>query len=183
MLLQADAKALEWVCATYLSQDQTAAKEIWDGTDQHTDNQLRFGLPSRLIAKTFVFRLIYGGSAYSYANDTNFTDVSRSESFWQNVIDEFYNKYQGLGQWHKDIVAKIAGPEATELIELFCKLKRPSTLAEALKNDTKIVDTIDGHTVELTESQLNSLCAIEAANLREQNELKNWPAFEKYLKR
>ena len=105
MLLQADAKALEWVCAAYLSQDQTAIKEIRDGTDQHSDNQLRFGLPSRLIAKTFVFRLIYGGSAYSYANDTNFTDVSTSESFWQNVIDEFYNKYTGLEEWHKKIVA------------------------------------------------------------------------------
>jgi len=106
MLLQADAKALEWVCATYLSQDLIAIQEIRDGTDQHADNQLRFGLPSRLIAKTFVFRLIYGGSAYSYANDNNFTDVSNSESFWQNVIDEFYSKYKGLGQWHKDIVAK-----------------------------------------------------------------------------
>lgn len=106
MLLQADAKALEWVCASYLSQDKVAYNEIWNNVDQHTDNQTRFGLPSRLIAKTFVFRLIYGGSAYSYANDTNFTDVSNSESFWQNVIDEFYNKYTGLGQWHKDIVAK-----------------------------------------------------------------------------
>ena len=92
-------------------------------------------------------------------------------------------KHQTVSFEHKDIVAKIAGPEATELIELFCKLKRPKTLAEALKNETRIVETIDGHTVELIESQLNSLCAIEAANLREQNELKNWPAFEKYLKR
>ena len=105
MLLQADAKALEWVCASYLSQDKVAYDEIWNNVDQHTDNQTRFGLPSRLIAKTFVFRLIYGGSAYSYANDTNFTDVSNSESFWQNVIDEFYSKYTGLGEWHKKIVA------------------------------------------------------------------------------
>ena len=28
MLLQADAKALEWVCAAYLSQDPIAIKEI-----------------------------------------------------------------------------------------------------------------------------------------------------------
>jgi DNA polymerase I-like protein with 3'-5' exonuclease and polymerase domains len=105
MLLQADAKALEWVCASYLSKDKIAYDEIWNNVDQHTDNQNRFGLPSRLIAKTFVFRLIYGGSAYSYANDNNFTDVSTSESFWQNVIDEFYTKYKGLGQWHKEIVA------------------------------------------------------------------------------
>lgn len=107
MLLQADAKALEWVCASYLSQDKTAYEEIWNNIDQHTDNQNRFGLPSRLIAKTFVFRLIYGGSAYSYANDPNFTNVSKSESFWQEVIDAFYQKYSGLAKWHKDVVASV----------------------------------------------------------------------------
>ena len=89
MLLQADAKQLEWVGATYLSQDKTALDEIWASVDQHADNQERFGLPSRLIAKTFVFRLIYGGSSYSYANDPNFRDIG-NETFWQNVIDEFY---------------------------------------------------------------------------------------------
>ena len=102
MLLQADAKALEWVCATYLSQDPVAYKEIWDNADQHTDNQQRFGLPSRLIAKTFVFRLIYGGSAYSYANDPNFKDIG-GEKYWQDVIDQFYEKYAGLGEWHRRI--------------------------------------------------------------------------------
>ena len=72
MLLNADAKQLEWICAAYLSQDKVAIKEILGQIDQHKDNQKRFGLPSRLIAKTFVFRLIYGGGAYSYANDPNF---------------------------------------------------------------------------------------------------------------
>ena len=100
MLIQGDASALEWRCASFLSQDKQAFDEIWNDVDQHTDNQNRFGLPSRLIAKTFVFRLIYGGSAYSYANDPNFTEVSKSEKFWQKVIDEFYSKYQGLHQWH-----------------------------------------------------------------------------------
>lgn len=103
MLLQADAKQLEWVGATFLSQDATALKEIWDEVDQHADNQARFGLPSRLIAKTFVFRLIYGGSAFSYANDNNFKDIG-NEDFWQYVIEQFYSKYTGLAQWHKDIV-------------------------------------------------------------------------------
>lgn len=104
MLIQGDASALEWRCAAYLSQDQIAMKEIYDNIDQHTDNQLRFGLPSRLIAKTFVFRLIYGGSAYSYANDPNFAEVSKSEKFWQGVIDEFYNKYKGLHKWHTKLM-------------------------------------------------------------------------------
>jgi len=103
MLLQADAKQLEWVGATYLSQDQTALKEIWESVDQHADNQERFGLPSRLVAKTFVFRLIYGGSAYSYANDPNFKDIG-NEKFWQGVIDQFYTKYKGLRDWHTKIL-------------------------------------------------------------------------------
>ena len=105
MLLQADAKQLEWVGATYLSQDKVATQEIWDGVDQHADNQDRFGLPSRLIAKTFVFRLIYGGSAYSYAHDPNFRDIG-NEKFWQKIIDKFYKKYEGLQKWHDTIVFK-----------------------------------------------------------------------------
>lgn len=104
MIINADAKGLEWVGGTYLSQDKVAFDEIWAGVDQHTLNQEAFGLPSRLIAKTFVFRLMYGGSAYSYANDTNFTDVSNKEKFWQEVIDAFYNKYKGMAQWHKAII-------------------------------------------------------------------------------
>ena len=102
MLLNADAKALEWVCAAYLSQDKVAMNEIHNQVDQHTDNQARFGLPSRLIAKTFVFRLIYGGSAYSYALDHNFKDIG-DERFWDDVIKQFYKKYTGLGDWHEEI--------------------------------------------------------------------------------
>jgi len=105
MLLQADAKQLEWVGATFLSQDQVAIDEIWNEVDQHSDNQTRFGLPSRLIAKTFVFRLIYGGSAFSYANDPNFKDIG-NEDFWQFVIDQFYSKYTGLKKWHDSIYAE-----------------------------------------------------------------------------
>jgi DNA polymerase I-like protein with 3'-5' exonuclease and polymerase domains len=105
MLLQADAKQLEWVGAAYLSQDNLAIEEIWNGTDMHSDNQTRFGLPSRLIAKTFVFRLIYGGSAYSYANDPNFREIG-NETYWQSIIDQFYNKYTKLKEWHDEIVFK-----------------------------------------------------------------------------
>lgn len=103
MLLQADAKQLEWVGATFFSQDPVALEEIWNEVDQHADNQARFNLPSRLIAKTFVFRLIYGGSAYSYANDPNFKDIG-NEDFWQGIIDQFYTKYKALYKWHTDIV-------------------------------------------------------------------------------
>jgi hypothetical protein len=45
MLLQADAKQLEWVGAAYLSQDDLAIQEIWDGTDMHSDNQKGLDYP------------------------------------------------------------------------------------------------------------------------------------------
>lgn len=104
MLVNVDGKAIEWLGCAYLSQDKTAIAEITEGIDQHSVNQERFGLPSRLIAKTFVFRLIYGGQAYSYANDPDFTEVSTSEKFWQGVIDEFYTKYTGIATWHTNLI-------------------------------------------------------------------------------
>lgn len=100
MIVNGDARALEWVAGTFLSQDRVALQEIKDRVDQHTLNMNAFRLPSRLIAKTFVFRLIYGGQAYSYANDPDFTHVSTSEKFWNRVIDAFYEKYQGWASWH-----------------------------------------------------------------------------------
>src|SRR4030042_1944467 len=107
MIIQGDAKSLEWVLGSYLSKDKVAYQEIFDGIDMHTSNQVAFGLPSRLIAKVFVFRLMYGGSAYSYAHDPDFTDVSKSEKYWQNVIDKFYSKYKGLAKWHTQIVQEV----------------------------------------------------------------------------
>ena len=65
MLIQADAKALEWWTAVWLSQDKTGMNEILNGLDLHTENQKAFGLPSRLIAKKYLFRTIYRGSAYA----------------------------------------------------------------------------------------------------------------------
>ena len=67
-------------------------------------NQARFNLPERVLAKTFVFRLIYGGQAYSYAHDPAFTHVSKSQKYWQEIIDEFYAKYKGMAQWHVRLV-------------------------------------------------------------------------------
>jgi hypothetical protein len=84
---------------------------------------------------------------------------------------------------HRDIVAKIIGKEALELVELFRDIKRPETLEQAVKNKVLTVETNDGKTITLTESQLNNLCAIEAANLSDQKGLKNWPNISNFLKR
>ena len=102
---------MEVVVAAELSGDPVLKQEIIDKVDIHDANRARFklgeGKPGRLIAKIFKFRLIYGGSAYSYANDPDFTGVSSSTKFWQNVIDEYYNKYKGIKAWH-DLIIELA---------------------------------------------------------------------------
>ena len=107
MLIDADFKGLEILCAAYLSQDKVLIDELRKGVDIHTDNQARLGLPSRLVAKVFVFRLIYGGSAFSYGHDPDFAHISISELYWQRAIDKFYNKYKGLHRWHISLVQEV----------------------------------------------------------------------------
>jgi DNA polymerase-1 len=105
MLINADVKGLEVVVAAQLSGDSVLGKEILDKEDIHGNNQVAFNLgegdAGRLVAKIFKFRLIYGGSAYSYAHDADFMGVSTSERFWQDVIDRYYTKYSGIADWHK----------------------------------------------------------------------------------
>jgi len=104
MIVNSDAKALEVNCAAYLSQDPILLEEVRSGFDMHSHNQKMLGLPTRLIAKTFVFRLVYGGSAYAYSIDADFTQCNFSAKKWQSIIDKFYDKYKGLYAWHIKIV-------------------------------------------------------------------------------
>ncbi len=108
MLVNADVKGLEVVVAAQLSGDVVLGAEIKDKVDIHDGNRLAFGLgegkSGRLIAKIFKFRLIYGGSAFSYAHDSDFRGVSTSVEFWQDVIDKYYTKYYGIKQWHERIL-------------------------------------------------------------------------------
>jgi DNA polymerase I-like protein with 3'-5' exonuclease and polymerase domains len=122
MLMQADAAALELRVAAFLSQDPVMIQELVDEVDLHTNNKDRFGLPDRLTAKKFGFRLLYGGSAYSYANDPDFTFVSTSEKFWQKVIDAYYEKYDGIKRWHVRLLreavetGKVISPTGREYV-------------------------------------------------------------------
>ena len=100
MIVNVDASALEINVAAFLSQDPILMREIWNGEDLHTSNQIAFGLPERLIAKILNFRILYGGSAWSFAHDPDFTSVSTKESYWQDAIDAYYSKYKGIHKWH-----------------------------------------------------------------------------------
>jgi DNA polymerase I-like protein with 3'-5' exonuclease and polymerase domains len=112
---------LEWRVAVELSQDKVGIEELLNKFDAHSDNQRRFKFPGweyigidkdkaavgRMVAKKYLFKLIFGATAYSYVEDVELNFVSKSEKFWQGVIDETYNKYKGLAKWHKDIVQDV----------------------------------------------------------------------------
>jgi len=61
-IVNVDAKSLEWATYLFLSQDPVGMEEWYsvchDPTkhDIHKANQMAFNLPSRLIAKVFLFR-------------------------------------------------------------------------------------------------------------------------------
>lgn len=104
MLLKVDAKALEWRSYVELSGDPVGLKEIQNNEDVHTNNQSRFGLPSRLISKVFLFRWIYRGSAWAYANDNNFKDTSSDPVFWEDVIKKANDKYKVLITYQDNLI-------------------------------------------------------------------------------
>jgi len=89
--------------AVSLSQDPVGIKEILGGEDTHSKNQEAFQLPSRLIAKIFLFRTIFRGSGWAFANDNDFKHVSDSPEFWNEKNAQFYKKYAGLDKWHHSL--------------------------------------------------------------------------------
>lgn len=110
MIVNVDAKALEWCTELFLSQDKVGIEE-WQGViddptknDIHKANQTAFNLPSRLVAKVFLFRWIYRGTAYAYSMDNDFKGVSKKVDFWQDVIDKYYLKYNGIFDFHMRII-------------------------------------------------------------------------------
>jgi DNA polymerase I-like protein with 3'-5' exonuclease and polymerase domains len=107
VFVELDFVQLEICVAAVLSQDPVLLKELQDGVDIHSNNQHAFKLPDRLTAKKFVFRLLYGGSAYSYANDPEFNHISKTKRYWQKVIDRFYDKYTGIKKWHTGLIENV----------------------------------------------------------------------------
>lgn len=110
MLLQCDASQLqlEWRVALELSNEQVGIAEIINGEDTHANNQKAFDLPSRLIAKIFLFRTIFRGSGWAFANDPDFLHVSSNAKFWDDLNEKFYKKYASLDKKHKEWMALVS---------------------------------------------------------------------------
>lgn len=101
MLVQCDASQLEWRTILQLAQDEVGIKEVLEKQDAHSLNQAAMNLPSRLIAKIFLFRTIFRGSGWSFANDPDFMHVSTDPKFWDLKNEQFFQKYFGIDQCHK----------------------------------------------------------------------------------
>jgi len=118
MLINADASQLEWRVVVHLSDDKVGKEEILNGVKFHKENQIRFGLPAGdggyLAAKVFLFRAIYKGSAYAYATDPDFSYIG-NEAFWQRTIDKFYEKYEGIYNYHNRIIKTVVDTGVLEM--------------------------------------------------------------------
>ena len=114
MLIQCDASQLEWRTALELSQDWVGINEIINGEDTHANNQAAFILPSRLIAKIFLFRTIFRGSGWAFANDADFMHVSSDAKFWDGMNEKFYAKYHALDKKHKEWMQLVASGKPIE---------------------------------------------------------------------
>lgn len=113
-ILNADLSQLEWRVVAFLSQDPVMMREIREGIDAHADNAERiFGVgpndpkfkETRQTAKIFTFRMIYGGSAYSFYMDHNMPNFSLPK--WERIVKAFYKKYTGLKRWQDKCIAHV----------------------------------------------------------------------------
>ena len=99
VIMNGDLGALEWVAASVLCNDPVMQEEIIAGIDIHTANSIAiFGdTEHRQESKVTSFRALYGGSAYAFFADPNMPDFSLER--WEEIHQEFYKKYKGLGAW------------------------------------------------------------------------------------
>jgi DNA polymerase I-like protein with 3'-5' exonuclease and polymerase domains len=114
-ILEVDLSQIEWRVVAWLSQDQIMIQEILDGVDPHTENAIKFfgGNPAdgkkfdklRTTAKIMTFRLIYGGSAYSFYMDSKMPKYSLKK--WDGIVKAFYAKYKGLAKWQAENIRKV----------------------------------------------------------------------------
>lgn len=104
MIVNADVKSLELVAVADLSGDTVLSTELWNKFDTHADNQKKFNLPERVVAKRFVFKLIYGATDFGFVQDSDFLEVGLSQKQWADVIEAFYDKYKGIKKWHDSLL-------------------------------------------------------------------------------
>ena len=110
-IMNADLSQIEWRVPAQLAQDKVMIDEITNGVDQHVAACTNLmGLPfiskkdpaskrNRNHAKTFNFRMIYGGTEYGFFKDSDMPGFTLGK--WGSIIKAFFKKYSGLEKWQK----------------------------------------------------------------------------------
>jgi 2OG-Fe(II) oxygenase superfamily len=94
--------------------------------------------------------------------------------FGTNVFKDQTLTYEQRGE-----LVSAFGDTTAELAHLFGTINRPQVLETALGQGLTSLELTNGGTVEVSEYQLNALCLVEAANLKEQNSLKKYTNLQK----
>ena len=113
MILDADLSQIEWRNAAWLSQDATMIAEISNGVDQHAAActelmGLKLTKGNRQDAKIFNFRMIYAdenSAAWAFHYDPVMPKFSLRK--WEKIVTNFFDKYSGLLEWHKQILQEV----------------------------------------------------------------------------
>lgn len=109
-IMDADKSQLEWRVACELAQEMVGIDEIKKGKDAHGDNctkimKLVLNKTNRVYAKILLFRIIYGGTEFGFHMDSKMPRFGLKG--WRTVVENFYNKYKKLHNWHKQIVSSV----------------------------------------------------------------------------
>lgn len=110
-LVGADASSLEAACLSHYIYNYPKGKEfaelIMNG-DVHTDTQKKVGLPTRAVAKTLLYAVLYGAS---YRRVSDICECNLNEA--RDILDRFYKALPFLKIIRQDIIEKL---EATGII-------------------------------------------------------------------
>jgi hypothetical protein len=90
-------------------------------------------------------------------------------------------KTKTLDITQRELVEAVIGVNATNLVELFSAIDRPASLEQALIDNSLILNTTSGSTINVDQSTFDSLCAIEALNLYEQSCLTKYTALNAFF--
>lgn len=171
MLVQADFNALEWRVPVSLSRDKVGIEELTQKRDVHTANQNEFNLPTRLISKKYLFRTIFRGTGWAFANDPEFSHVSSDPDYWDMVNLKFYKKYKGIDLWHTSLAQfvtahqPIIGPTGRSW---FIEMGAPD------KNGIPKIpwSTLTNHPVQGTAADIVALARVSLANRMQRHAIK-----------
>jgi DNA polymerase I-like protein with 3'-5' exonuclease and polymerase domains len=162
---------LEWRIPVEFSRDEVALKELLSKADVHRINQTDLSLPEgdggRLIAKRFLFRVIFRGTGWAFANDNDFKHVSSEPDYWDDRIIRFYSKYKGIDNLHKKWIEDVY---TKKRIEVFTgrfwefELKERKNFRSGMMEKVPPLNDLTNYPVQGTGNDLIAIARISLKN-------------------